>query len=141
MVLTVALGLSLISCGPGAVSIEITPVGDTMEFATKTFTVKAGQEVTLTMNNTATSPVMQHNVVILSSMSDLTVTQVGSAAVMAAESGYIPESDEILFYTPMAKPGESQSVTFTAPSTPGRYRYICTYPGHYALMQGTMVVE
>ncbi len=134
------LALIFTSCGPSATSIEIYPVGETMEFATKSFTVKSGQEVTLTMKNTATSPAMQHNIVILTSMSDLAVTQVGSAAVMAADKGYIPESDEILAYTAMAGPGEVQSVTFVAPA-PGKYRYICTFPGHYALMQGTMIVE
>ncbi len=46
----------------------------------------------------------------------------------------------ILAHTPMSTPGETVQVTFTAPSEPGTYRYICTYPGHYVMMQGTMTV-
>ena len=36
--------------------------------------------------------------------------------------------------------GESSSVTFPAPEK-GTYDYICTFPGHYAIMRGILVVE
>jgi len=46
-----------------------------------------------------------------------------------------------MYPTEVAKPGETVEVTFTAPEEPGAYTYLCTYPGHWATMQGTMRVE
>jgi azurin len=60
----------------------------------------------------------------------------------AASNAYVPEDDAVLAATDLAKPGETVTLTFTAPNEPGEYAYICTFPGHYAMMQGVMrVVE
>ena len=119
----------------------IQPVGNEMKYETASFTVRAGQELTLVFENTATSPAMTHNVVVLSSNDDATANRVGQAALQAGEANeYIPEDDAILAYTPLAKPGETVEVTFTVPEKPGEYRYLCTFPGHYVVMQGTMKV-
>jgi azurin len=32
-------------------------------------------------------------------------------------------------------------LTFTAPKTPGRYPFLCTFPGHWRLMRGELIVE
>lgn len=121
--------------------VLIKPVGNEMRFEQTSFTVEAGQEVTLTFENVATSPAMQHNVVILNSDDDADVNRVGQAAISAgAASDFVPEDAAVLAYTPLAQPGETVEVTFTAPSEPGAYRYICTFPGHYMVMQGTMTV-
>ncbi len=92
------------------------------------------------MDNIATLEAMQHNIVILAPGAD--VNEVGVAAMQAGpDNDYVPEGDErILFYTAMAKPGEQTVVEFTAPEEPGEYTYICTFPGHYSLMQGIMRV-
>lgn len=127
--------------GTGAVhEVTITPVGNEMRYAVTEFTVRAGQQVRLVLNNTATSPAMRHNVVILSDQES--IDRVGMAGVQVGEAAdYVPQDDAILAYTPMADPGETVEVTFTAPEQTGNYPYICTFPGHYALMQGTMRVQ
>jgi azurin len=144
------LTTGLVGCGGAdagpkstAVSaLTLTPVGNQMAFEQTAFTVKAGSDVTLTFENTATSPAMAHNVVLLADNEASTIDRVGQAAVSAAANAYIPEDDAVLAYTDLAQPGETVTLTFTAPSAPGEYAYICTFPGHYALMQGTMrVVE
>lgn len=132
------------SGGGGASSDEIVlhPVGNEMRFEETSFTVEAGQEVTLVFENTATTPAMQHNVVILNTNDDTVVNRVGQAALQAGpDAEYIPDDPAILAHTPLSQPGETVEVTFTAPSEPGQYRYICTFPGHYVLMQGTMTVQ
>lgn len=111
-----------------------------MKYEQTEFTVPAGEEITITFENTATSPAMEHNVVVLSSNDDAVVDRVGQAAMGAADSEYVPDDEAILAATDMAAPGETVFVTFTAPSEPGTYRYICTFPGHYTVMQGTMTV-
>ncbi|MCY3630301.1 MAG: plastocyanin/azurin family copper-binding protein [Bacteroidota bacterium] len=127
----------------GSVGVEVTiqPVGEEMKYAVDTLTVAAGTELTLIFENTATLPIMVHNVVILTTNNDEDVNRIGMAAITAGEeNGYLPEDDAILAATPMAQPGETVQVTFTVPSEPGVHRFICTYPGHYALMQGVLVV-
>lgn len=128
--------------GDAESEIVIQPVGNEMRYQQTSITVNAGQEVTIVFENTATSPAMQHNVVVLNTDEDAVVDRVGQAAIQAGEANeYIPDDDAILAYTELAQPGETVSVTFTAPSEPGNYRYICTFPGHYMLMQGTMTVR
>jgi hypothetical protein len=56
------------------------------------------------------------------------------------KAGYIDINDpDMLVHTPLAKPGETSDVTFTAPE-PGTYPYICTVPGHYLMMKGVLTV-
>ena len=123
--------------GPKNITITIQPDGNSMAYQTKEFTVKADQEVILIMKNTATVEVMKHNVVILSDSTK--VNEVGQKA-MSAE-GYIPNHPAIIAATPMADAGAQTQVTFKAPSKPGKYTYICTYPGHYMMMKGVMIVN
>ena len=128
--------------GTTATEIVIRPVGNELRYEQTAITVEAGQEVTLVFENIATSPAMVHNVVVLSSNEDDVVNRVGMAGMTAGEAkNYVPDDEAVLAYTPLAKPGETVRVTFTAPSEPGSYRYICTFPGHYAVMQGTMTVS
>ena len=98
-----------------------------------------GQQVKLVFENTAKSPAMQHNVVFVAD--EGSINRVGQAAMSAADTEYIPEDDAIIAYTPLAQPGETVEVTFTAPEEPGDYPYICTFPGHYMMMQGVMTVK
>jgi len=116
--------------------VVIRPVGDEMKFETTEFTVKAGTQVKVVMENTATQLAMQHNVMITKPGTN--TDEVGLASVQAGEAaGYIPQHDAVLFYTPLAKPGETREVEFTAPA-PGDYPYLCAFPGHYAFMKGVM---
>ena len=120
------LTVGLAGCGgaeaesePGPESnVMLTPVGNQMTFEQTEFTVTAGTEVTLTFDNTATSPAMEHNVVLLTNNENDTINRVGNAAVAAADNAYIPDDDAILAYTDLAKPGETVTVTFTAPTPP-----------------------
>ena len=129
--------ICLSACNSGPREVVISPVGNEMKYETTRFEVKAGESITLVMNNTAESPVMKHNIVILNDKS--AINAVGQAAISAP--GNLPDHPAIIVATPMADAGQSTSVTFDAPSEAGEYVYICTYPGHYMMMQGVMVVQ
>lgn len=135
----VAIFLSCDKAKPpaGPVSeIVIQPIGNEMRFATREFTVKAGSDVRIIMDNIATNDAMKHNVVILKI--DANIQAVGLAATKAGETAeYVPDHEDILFYTPLADPGEKTEVSFTAPP-PGDYPFVCSYPGHWLLMKGVM---
>ena len=47
----------------------------------------------------------------------------------------------MLFYTDVVLPREKFSINFTAPLEPGRYPFLCTFPGHWLVMNGEMIVE
>lgn len=120
----------------------VEPEGNQLFFTDTTLTVGTGETVKLTFNNTATSEAMKHNVVLLDTMADSVITRVGRAATrVGADEEYIPDDPAILAHTPLANPGQVVEVTFTAPEEPGKYRYTCTFPGHYVQMKGTMIVE
>ncbi|WP_118827231.1 plastocyanin/azurin family copper-binding protein [Salinibacter ruber] len=135
------------SGGGGSVAKTVTlhPKGNQMKYKETEFTVPAGKKVKVVFENTATSPSMQHNVVVLTRPPEQKVfRKVGEAGMSAgASNDYVPQDmgDLILAHTPMSKPGETVSVTFTTPGETGDYGYICTYPGHWATMQGTMHVR
>ena len=137
-ILITLLCVGLIGCfGPKSTTITIQPDGNKMGYLTTEFTVKAGESIRLVMDNTATIEVMKHNVVILNNESK--INEVGTQALTVPN--YIPDNPAIIAATPMADAGAQTEVTFTAPSTPGEYVFICTYPGHYMMMKGKMIVQ
>jgi azurin len=66
------------------------------------------------------------------------------AAVMARQSDYIPASKktQILAATGLAGAGETVTVDFEAPTAPGEYVFVCSFPGHFAGgMKGVLIVR
>ena len=57
------------------------------------------------------------------------------------EKGYIPDMPEVLFHTGLMQPESTETIYFIAPKTKGNYTFVCTYPGHYTLMQGVFSVK
>ena len=53
----------------------------------------------------------------------------------------MPKTDDVIAYADITEPGKQQTIHFTAPQTPGRYPYLCTFPGHWKLMNGVLIVE
>ncbi|MEO8269936.1 MAG: hypothetical protein ABI557_09455, partial [Aureliella sp.] len=54
---------------------------------------------------------------------------------------YIPDSDLVIYYTDIVDPESQQTIHVRAPAEPGRYPFLCTFPGHWMVMNGTMIVE
>ena len=116
---------------------------DEMKFDVNTIEVKAGQKVKVTMKNIGTMPkeAMGHNFVLLAKNTE--VTKFIEAGQGNAANEYIATAQafHVLAKTKIIGPSESDSVTFSAPSVPGPYDYICTFPGHYVSgMKGVMTV-
>ncbi len=139
LALMALLCVTLAGCSavPDPITVVIQPVGNEMKYATTEFEVEAGQEVTIIMDNVATEKMMQHNIVFLNDASK--VTEVGMAAITA--TGYLPDNPAIIAATPIAGAGQKTQITFTAPKKAGTYVYICTFPGHFSIMRGEMIVK
>jgi putative heme-binding domain-containing protein len=58
----------------------------------------------------------------------------------AVKRHYVPSSRKILVSSRLLAPRESQKLEFTAPTKPGVYPYVCTYPGHWRRMHGALYV-
>jgi azurin len=136
-IMTIILGL-LVACGPSVdQTITVETVGNQMAYDTPLIEAKPGSTIRLIFKNNATIEVMKHNIVILND--PVAIDRVGEAALTA--ENYIPNDPAIVAYTPIVEPGEEVSITITLPESVGTYPFICTYPGHYKVMQGQIIIK
>ena len=117
---------------------------DTMQFDKREFTVKSGEKVELEFKNIGKLPkiAMGHNLVILKKgISSLKfgqkVMNLGASATNALPEGSM---EDVIAATKLLGPGENEILTFTAPE-PGDYQFVCSFPGHFAMMRGIMIVK
>ncbi len=130
--------LTLLGCGKGTAEIALGTVGETMAYDQTAFTVQAGQKVHVVLANHATSQAMKHNWVLVKPGAEADVANGGVAA--GEGSGYLKQGDaNVLAFTSLSQPGGQVEVTFVAPAA-GSYPFICTFPGHYMMMKGTLTV-
>lgn len=119
------------------VDVTVTANGATMAFEPTSLTVPAGSNVHLTLENKKPGA-LEHNWALVNPGTEAKVAADGLAKGEAAN--YIAEGSDLLAYTPLAKAGgDKVEVTFKAPPA-GKYPYICTFPGHYMMMKGTLTV-
>ena len=115
---------------------------DQMQFNTKELKVPVGEPIVLTLKHTGkmAKNVMGHNLVVLKSGTDLKAF--AELAATAAATDYIPESEQarVLAYTKVIGGGESDTIEFTITEA-GTYEFLCSFPGHYAMMRGTIIAE
>jgi azurin len=118
---------------------------DAMQFDLKEFIVSPGENISLTFKNIGSMPkiAMGHNLVILKEgISALSFGQKVLASGGNATNP-LPSSllSDVLAHTKLLGPGESDTITFDVPSDQGEYDYVCTFPGHFAMMRGKMIVK
>ena len=115
---------------------------DLMRYSKNKFTVGAGQKVKLEFKNIGKLPkaAMGHNIVILKKGID--VLDFCNEALKFPNEDYFPKTkkNEVIANTKLLGPGESDIVYFVAPSK-GDYDFVCSFPGHFAMMKGKMTVE
>ena len=116
--------------------------GDDMKFDLHQIKVKEGQKVKITLTHTGKQlkTAMGHNFIILAQ--GVKVADFSAAAIQAAATDYIPASEagNIIAHTKLLGGGESDTIEFTAPAK-GSYNFLCSFPGHSALMNGKFIVE
>jgi uncharacterized protein len=124
----------------GATVITIKVIKNEMKYDLKNFTVEAGKAVEIVFEN---PDFMQHNLV---------VTQIGALETVGkaadklasnpkgAEMNYVPDMPEVLFATKLVNPQQTERLRFIAPKRAGDYPFVCTFPGHWSIMNGIMKV-
>jgi azurin len=113
---------------------------DNMIYDKNKIEVNSGKNIVLTLNHKGkvSKEFMGHNFVLLKK--GVNVDEYAKKAVLAKSNDYIPSSDEAIAYTKMLGGGESTTINFLAPEA-GTYNYICTFPGHYMMMRGELIVN
>ncbi len=109
-----------------------------LKFDPSQIRVKAGSRVKVVFNN---NDDMLHNFVVVLPG---TAIEVGEMAMKMGlegqEKNYIPQTNKLLYNTKLLQPSETEAIYFVAPDKPGDYTFVCTVPGHFYVMQGTLKV-
>ncbi len=112
---------------------------DQMKFDLNEIKVKKGDIIKLTLKHVGQLPkaAMGHNWVLLNADTDM--ASFAQAAIQARDNDYIP-ADGFIIHTDLLGGGEETTIEFEAPEI-GEYTFICSFPGHFALMNGKFIVE
>jgi putative heme-binding domain-containing protein len=120
--------------------VLIHTVEEEMRYDVPWFAVEAGTDIQIILKN---EDLMAHNLVITKPQTLQAVAlQAAADGPTIGPSGkqYVPDSSDVLFGTEMVPAEKQTRVTFRAPSEPGEYPYVCTFPGHWMRMYGVMIV-
>ncbi|MGI9472026.1 MAG: DUF6797 domain-containing protein, partial [Rubripirellula sp.] len=125
---------------PDAKSITLSAAKNLM-FDQSEVRVRGGQAIQLTFKNPDAVP---HNWALLKPGTLKTVGEQCNRMIadpQAVALQYIPQTKDVLAYTDVVEPYASHTIYFRVPKEPGRYPYLCTFPGHWMVMNGVLVVE
>ncbi|MRJ10054.1 azurin [Ornithobacterium rhinotracheale] len=115
---------------------------DQMKYNKTTLKAQAGEPITLTLKHTGeqSKETMGHNFVLLKKGTD--VDAFGQAATQAQATDYIPQDmkDDVIAHTRILGGGEEDTIEIPALDK-GEYDFICSFPGHYVMMHGKLIVE
>ena len=120
--------------------IELNAVRQQLAFDQTELTVKAGSLVEFVFTN---EDLMQHNIVFGSPES---LDAIGTAADALAQSPngaslqYVPTVPHVLAASDLVDPGQTVRIQWRVPDEPGQYVYVCTFPGHWRIMNGIVRV-
>jgi len=133
-----------LACGSAAAATDACKLeiagNDSMQYDKKELDVPAScKEVTVTLAHSGKLPAaaMGHNWVLVSTPDLAAVASAGMTAGLPAD--YVAPGDKrVLAHTKVVGGGQSTSVTFSTSGLKagGDYSFLCTFPGHNALMRG-----
>ncbi len=121
--------------------IRISAVPNQLAFFPREFRLKAGASVRISFQN----PDLQiHNMVVVRPGAEEEVGLLADQMAQdadAIERAFVPDSDKVIWATPLVNGKGEVEQDFTAPEQPGRYPFLCTFPGHWRVMKGMLIVE
>jgi azurin len=127
---------------PDAEGIVRIIANDQMRFSATRIEVKAGGTIKIELTNGGTLPkeAMGHNFIVLKP--GLVPAELAAKAMSAKATDYVPAeaAGDILGHTKVLGPGEKEMLTLEGLAA-GTYPFLCSFPGHVALMNGELVVQ
>jgi len=114
--------------------------GANLSFDPPIMTAKAGETLAFVFENPDAVP---HNWVLLppgslAAFGDQINRQISDPDAYLRQ--YIPEGSQVVCHTDVVSPGEKFTIYFEAPKAPGRYPFVCSFPGHWMVMNGQLHV-
>ncbi len=125
---------------PGARSVRI-EAGKNLTYLPRSINVRQGEAIKLTFSN---PDVVPHNWALIRPGTLATVGDLANKIIAEPDAlarRYIPRTADVLAHTDIAEPQGQSVIYFKAPDRPGRYPFLCTFPGHWMVMNGEMIVE
>src|SRR5690606_35587355 len=116
------------------VVFDLETVPHEMAFDKTVLQAVAGQTIEIKLVNKDQMP---HNLVVVSPGSHEDYGAMVDKFVVTPEAekmAYVPKSRYVLGTTKMLAPDESGSLIIALPNVPGRYPFVCTFPGHWRMM-------
>lgn len=138
--LLVAFALPLSAHAADPCKLDITG-NDQMQYDKQALAAPAScKQITLTLHHSGKLPkeAMGHNWVLVNAADLAAVANAGMGAGLASD--YVAPGDKrVLAHTKVIGGGDTTSVSFSSSllKQSGSYSYLCTFPGHNALMHGT----
>jgi azurin len=126
--------------GPRVVELIITDAN--MKFSVAQIEAKPGEELKIVVKNSGSRTDMSHNFVLLHKEAD--VEEYMQASSVDKANNYIsPDlADQVIVHTKLLGAGQQDAIVFKAPTEPGTYPYLCTFPGHWLSgMRGKLIVK
>jgi putative heme-binding domain-containing protein len=114
---------------------------DNLQFSERVLETTVGERLKLVFSN---PDVVPHNWALIRPGTLAKIGELTNGLVNDPEAflrHYVPQSDDVVCYTDIVNSGEETTIYFTAPNQPGRYPYLCTFPGHWMVMNGELVVR
>jgi len=133
-----AIGKTLRAIGVSVFVVRTIP--EQMLYDKTLIVVEAGKPVAIMLIN---DDAMPHNLVVVTpgAMEEIgTVAEKMPPEPDAQGRHYTPDSPKILHASKLVEPGQQTKLSFIAPEVPGDYQYVCTFPGHWRRMNGTLAV-
>lgn len=124
----------------GVKVIRVSTLPERMSYDKEMIVVKAGKPVEFLLEN---NDLMPHNFVITLPGAMEEIGKMAEATATSPDAPgrhFVPQSNKILLSSRLLQARETQRLSWTAPTQPGVYPYVCTYPGHWLRMHGALYV-
>jgi azurin len=121
--------------------IVVKTVREQMRYDQPRLVVEAGKPFAIDLVN---EDMMPHNLVVVTPGSRQEIAL--AAQVMPIDKPdkqgrvFVPENSKVLGGTKLINPGKRELLMVPAIDQEGAYEYVCTFPGHWTIMWGTLVV-
>ena len=116
-------------------------VREQMRYDTPRIVVEPGKAFEIILEN---ADFMPHNLAVVKPGKREKVAT--AAALMKPEDddgrgrAYMPKTSDIIAGTRLIEPGQRATLSLTAPNEEGVYEYVCTYPNHWMMMWGQLII-